>query len=347
MWTRRKLEGLIAKSLYEELSESERQFLDKHLAACPDLAEERDVLSEVVSAIPSGRPELDRDLLPALRARLEEQTADHGVRVGRWALAGAMCAVLALFLGLAFLNHNPDGAGGDVLTAGPAAVSPLTSVLDKVDGLVANSDFTAAYQTLSEAIAQHPRDEQAGRAQLRLADLAFSNLCWYDKAHAAYEVLVKEYPDALEEGARRAEVADRRDLLAEARLVEYKSLEELELATHSPADAFAELEKVIVRYPNAQFVASRAANKMALLAVSDSAAASDGDSRAMAMVAARDRCTDPVARAQMNLELGLVYSKHVKDFEKARASFLEAAQHPVMAGRAEEALSQMASLTKP
>ncbi|HOT49684.1 MAG TPA: hypothetical protein PLI07_01805, partial [Candidatus Hydrogenedentes bacterium] len=89
------------------------------------------------------------------------------------------------------------------------------------------------------------------------------------------------------------------------------------------------------------FVASLAAHDMARLTLDTSTNAD----RIQAFMAARDRCTDPAARAQLSMELGHVYLKELKQPAKASEQYREAAAAPnaVLAKLAEECLSRISS----
>ena len=75
------------------------------------------------------------------------------------------------------------------------------------------------------------------------------------------------------------------------------------------------------------------------MAVRDKA---DEDSRpagfVQALEMARAECTNPVAIAQLNLELGHVYRDEIRDFAGAETCYLRAAEEPLLAKRAQDAL---------
>ncbi len=335
-WNRKKLTGLLAQSLYEELDGDDRRALERGLDADPELRAEAEALSQFIDAIPREQPELERDLLPAVRARLADESPQPRYGGLRVAVAAVACvAALGLF-GYGMWNtltlDTDPGADGPVLAS---SVAPL---LVEAETAVEQRNYTRAFEILDMAVAEYPRDASAGEAQYRLASLAFEQ-GRYPEAFEAYTKLKSEYHGVLDaDPAREAEVAEARDLLEEANRVSYASLHALDVARRGRD--LAQFEEILVDY---------AATKVAELAVYDMAKrASDGldpaDSSACveAMKTARDRCSSPVAVAGINFELGNVYRDRVRDFELAGEHYRKAAEVPVLAQRANDALASLA-----
>jgi len=319
MGRRRRLQGLLAASLYDDLSKAERRVLDAYLEKQPKLRAQREDLACFVQTIQeSSPPQLDLDLLSGIRARLAAQASERRRILWRWGLsAGAGVAFVVLLAG-AYNAAVPDPNRSKVrpfVADSEDGSSPVRSLLTQATAMTADHNYTGAYRCLKEAVAHSPKDKWAAEAQLRLARLVFEDLHWYREADTCYETLFREYGDRLK---HIAEVVERRDLLAEAREDGYASLNALDAARQRSGDPLAKLEKVIAAYPG-KIVASLAAEDMARVVLEQSE--ENGRSPLWAMEQARDRCEDPVAVAELNYELARRYWQ--EDSEKARGLFRE------------------------
>jgi hypothetical protein len=105
----------------------------------------------------------------------------------------------------------------------------------------------------------------------------------------------------------------RRDVLTESRNKDFAPLYALDAARRqSGPDRFAQLEHVVSLYP-ATFVATLAASDMCRNISGDAGlsgteqASAQPQNRLAALEQAKSRCGDPVAVAQLNLEIGNVY----------------------------------------
>jgi len=216
--------------------------------------------------------------------------------------------------------------------------------LTEADRLARYHDYTNAYRTLKQSVEESPDDPLAGDAQLRRADIAFSLLRWYPEACEDYELLADRYPAVF---VNSVESIRRRDLLAEARERDYASLHALDAALRSSDNQFAQLERVIGRYPGT-FVASSAAEDMARLVAVEDAAAGEASARLAAMERARDRCTNVIAKRQLNLEVGHIYQREMNDPAKAVECYNEVIENDnaVLAQLARQSLAEVGPLSR-
>jgi tetratricopeptide (TPR) repeat protein len=255
-------------------------------------------------------------------------------------LAGAACAaIVALLVSLSVgyvTRHRAQP---------PMAMAVLSRVEQAVEDAMAlkeKRDYPAAYRVLKSALETYPQDSAAGQAQRLRAELAFAHLHWYPEAYEDYKTLAESYKVVFRSSV---ESVTRLDLLAEARAQDYASLYALDAARRDAENTFAQLEQVIARYPGT-FVASAAAEDMARLAVREVPAEEVGGGReVLAMERARDRCTNPVAWAQLSLELGHIYCREMNAPGKARELYDEAAESeiPVLAQLAKRSLAELGS----
>ena len=145
---------------------------------------------------------------------------------------------------------------------------------------------------------------------------------------------------------KQAEALMQRGQLAEARKNNYAGLEALDAAMRSASDPFQKLEQVIAIHPGT-YVASVAAEEMARLVVEERRDLGEpivaASLRLFAMETARQRCTNPVAVSQLDIEAGHICRDELGDFDKARTLYQEvAASGPtVLALAAQEALSAL------
>lgn len=345
MLRRRKAEGLMAQALYEPLSEHDAAFLEAYLHEHPAAREEMDALRRVVAGMPAERPPLNTDLLPAVRVRIEEEarTPEWRPRL-RLSPALATLAVFAMAVGLVVLkvHDTPDPGRPGGIATGPAVAggSPLAAALTQTGALVEAGNYADAYKTLSGALERFPDAPDAGDAQMLLADIAFARLHWYEQAHSDYERLFQEYHQTWL--GTPAHVRDRRDLLAEARLVQFRSLQDLDAARANKLDPMAALARVIVTYPDQAYVRSQAAMEMARRTIESGAVdPASPDALVQALRHAQHQATDPMVVAQLSYQMGHLYESEYREFDKAREAFLQALQHPALQPQARSALARL------
>jgi tetratricopeptide (TPR) repeat protein len=340
-WTRRRLEGLLAASLYDDLSEGERAVLERKLKDNPALRDEAEALRMFVGRLPVDPPELGCDLLPALNARLDQPRSRSHAPRRRLVLAGAMAMVLVgmisygVWSGGAGLLGTPDDPDENT------RISPVARLIKRAAAYEGVEDFPTARSLLKQAVEDHPQDPYAAQAQQKFAQLLFATKR-YAEAYDAYFTLRRDYGPAFEE---RPDNTYHWNLLAEARQKDYAPLYELDAARRDPGGELARLEQVLARYYSLTTVAERAAKQMAM-AVRDRADEADRPAGFVAALeVARAQCTNPVAIAQLNLELGHVYRDEMMDFTGAETCYRRAAEEPLLTKRAQDALMTVAQGT--
>lgn len=304
----------MAASLYDEqLQSSEARRLDRALARSAAARREQAELKRLVESIPRSRPELGLDLLPRVRARVCDSARPRRAPAQRLAYAGAACAAVVVTFASVLALANAVRSGDEVThLARPEDRSPAANLLREARTRVAQADFGSAFLILQTIVSDYPQDALAGEAQLEVARLQFERFANYPAAYQAYRALRERHPDMFRSSP---EHANRLDVLAEARRVEYASLEEFDAATKRSSGIEA-LERVIARYP-ATMVASLAAERMAdRMLVAGGLA--DGPPRLRALETARSRCRDPIAVARLNIEIADGYWKDLHDVDRAR-----------------------------
>ncbi len=332
----RKIRGLMAGALYEPLSPDDQILLENHLRRCPRCRVEAAALKSFVAQIPAPPVEFQGDLRPVLLKRLVEEKA--AARPGRRfiefvpRLAFPIAAVLAVLVAYRALVPGADVPAGNV----EVVASPMEQRLVEAHTL-AKHDFMAARATLEDALRNFPEDPRAGEAQLALADLEFDHGQRYEEAYEALNTLRTRYPGTWN---ANPECADRFDLLDEARAENFEPLYAYAAALNSSGDAFAQLEKVVSRYPE-KLVGSMAMAAMVELVGND--ADSADLTKTAALDAVRNRCTDPIAIAAVSVSLGDSFWNEMQDPGSARICYATAAQssHPAVAQLAKEALASL------
>ena len=333
----RKIRGLIAESVYQDLVDPDRVKLERHTTTCPACREEAHALSAMVQRIPQVDVPLEKDLVPLLRARLREETASTAAPAGMGLrYAGALSFVLlAAFLGYAFLSGEPQNTPPVEV----AKVSPLQPTLDAAVEMLVSNNFTGAYLALDKGLVDYPEDSLTGDARRMQADLAFSELRWYREALGAYETLRSQHWESFKDDR---ESKERLDLLAQARGADgaFRSLHALDEARLT--GSFDGLEDVVSAYPTT-FVASLAAKEMAILSVESEQPGNERVTDVFAMEAALDRCSHPSAIAQLQMELGSLLAVEAVDPARARALFQKVAlsEIPELARLARISLSKL------
>ena len=331
--------GLIAASLYNDLSQNETQTLQEHLASCPSCRSQAAALDRLAKFIPVTAPALDQDLWPAIRRAIRRaHQRNYGPIRLSWAagLAVGLCIAAAAAVTYGFYRtYNTDG---DAVIAGAAL--PLENDLAAVADMIKDHDYVSAYRRLEKAIEASPGSPLAAEAQVQLADLAYSKLNWYPEAYDAYDRLVRDHSKF----CTLTECISRHELLDEARALDYAPLYALDAARRAGDNSFSRLESVLARYPGT-LVASLAAEDMARQSL-DKGAEPAGETHVAAMERAKRRCTNPVAIARLKLEIGHIYMRELNDAAMARSFYAEVAnfEDKTLATLAEGSL---AALEKP
>ncbi len=345
-----KARGLLAASVYDDLTEKELRWLRGHVSGCVRCHARQAEFLALKEDIPVCRPVLDHDLLPALKVRLSEvkrQTApdEQPARrtapstAGGWRLAvsGALCALaVGIF---ALQTAGPVEIGGVSPQSQETSLAGLNeedAVWTRWEQRLQARDFTGAYQILEEALENEDMPPWAPEARLILADLAYGQLQWYDAAFESYSKVVQNHRYVLEGEERLADVVNRWNMLAEARKNDYASLHALHAATGGASGGFEALEDVVARHPGT-FVASEAVRAMARIASEEHAGEfEDGGDMLAALNAAREVAHHPIVKAQVDYEIGQHHLTRDGDTEKARELLLAVSQSD------EEALAERA-----
>jgi tetratricopeptide (TPR) repeat protein len=325
------------------LPEHDAAFLEAYFQAHPAAREEMEALRRFVADMPTEKPQLNADLIPAVRARIEEQSGrlEKKPRLRPAAAIAALVFVAAGFFLLKLPDAAPPGHLADLQdgTAAPAA-SPLAAALSQTDKLLETGNYADAYKVLSAALGRSPDEPDAGDAQMTLAEIAFARLHWYEQAYDDYERLYQKYHQTWLNTPPH--VRDRRDLLAEARLVQFRSLQDLDAARANKLDPLDALARVIATYPNQAYVRSQAALEMARRTIESGAVdPQSSDALLQALRHVRNEASDPLVVAQLSYQMGYLYESQYHEFDKAREAFLQASEHPALQQQARSALARL------
>jgi len=327
------IQGLLAASLYEEPDGVDGERLRRHLASCADCRKTSDDLGRLVAGVPTETVALDRDLTLVVRHRIRTAASEP-----RWRQRAvpAVAAACLLFLGGALLviAFQQGYAGTPLAMEIEVALTPMERALDQAESHIENYNYVAAHRRLHLALAENAGDPLAGEAQRTLADVAFRN-GWYPEARAAYDALAENYAHQYQQDV---DSIHRRDILHEAAEKEYGALHRLDAARRS--GDFGKLERVVSEFQGT-FVATLAAEDMGRLVGAD-----QGLERVDAMQEAANRCSDPIAVAQLKFELAHAYLEERSDAGEARKYYREVAEQdssPKLARLAQESLSRLDS----
>lgn len=342
-WKRRKIEGLVAASFYEELSDSERRDLDAAFAASPSLKAEAETLGRLVQGMPAVQPQLDVDLRETLRERLAEaESGDLGWKRRNLVLSGAFALAVLAFVGYGFWSNRVNETGGEPGTVAKAPATLMEKTFLAADRYLANHEPARAYEILKANVKAQPNDPMAPYAQLRLANLAFDMGLYPEALDAFNKMMTEPYHHILVESPEREQRAvQRRDLLAEAKKVNFRSLYALDSARRDRGNEIPRLEEVIVDNQET-LVADLAAEEMGRLLLAKSAENGDStDAYLNAMKAAREQCTNPYAVALLDYKIGAIYQNKLQDYAAAKSHYRRALENPVLARRAKDALGSL------
>ena len=337
----RQIRGLLAAAVYDDLGPGERLALDGHLASCPACRIEAESLKTFTTRIPISQPQLDMELLPGVRRKLRVVPAARRRPVWRYAMVASFCIVI-MAVGIGFILQQSSiqvPRVPEAKAANDPDPSPIYRAIQEAAILADNRDYTKAYTVLKQVVEENADDPAAGEAQLKRADLAFSMLHWYPEACEDYESLAQYYPAVFRSSP---EGIARLDVLAEARKHDFASLYALDAARRGTVNAFAQLERVVARYP-ATFVASAAAEDMAHLVAREAGVPEGENPHLAAMACARDRCADVTAKEQLQLEVAHIYRRELKDPAKARELYTEVSstENTVLAQLARKSLAEL------
>lgn len=345
-WKQERTQGLLAKSLYESLNEAEQRELDRALETDPSLRADRDAFRTLVDSIPVTALEQTPNLLPLLTKRMDAPQRRGGAFRMVFAGAAAMfIVVLSAATWYSLVRPQYPGHDSHARTGQPNTL--VAQALAEAKTLLAKRDTTAAYEVLREALQRQPGDASAGEAQWILAECAF-NLNRYSEAYDACSTLFAKYYASLEDDAdRREQAIHLREILAEAKKVEFASLQAFDVAKRDRVNTLAALENVATEYAKYQGADQYAlgdlvAKEMAVTVAKEIGVDIDTPGGiGIAYKSARDRCTSPTAIAFLDMKIGDVYAQSLNDPIAAKGYYRRAAENPVVASLAAKALERI------
>lgn len=333
----------MAASLYEPLSGAEQRELDQAIKSSNKLAAEYESLKRVVGNIPNAKLTETPDLLPLLRNRLDEPVRP----MWGYRLAYA-CSVFAVVVGASAASwtvyQHRTGNLPAQTAKGKGDITLVSQSIDEAKVLLARHDYAGAYGVLRRAVSHQPGDVHAGEAQWLALNCAIE-LKKYPDAYDACHQLFGDYRDWLAtDSARMAEAMELRELLTEAKKVEFASLQELDVAKRDRANTFAALERVAEDY--AKFhgeehyaLGDRIAKEMVAAIAKETGVNINMPQGALAAYEdARKRCTLPNAVALLDMKMGDACRDALNDPASAKQYYQRAGENPVFAALADKAL---------
>ncbi len=287
----RDIQGTLAAALYEPLDEAEQRVLDAHLASCPDCRAEFADLQRMVAAIPAEELIYSGDLLPSVREALRR--TPPAAHPWSWRLFLTSFAAVAACFALVYvgvLASRPSDMPEVAIT-----VSDTDQTLDAATALVVADDAMGALSVLQAGMERAETAEDAGRLQLAIANIQFDDLHRYEDAYNSYRRLREEFGGVYSQS--ESWVKDRYDLLEQARARDYWALYEMDKARGMGELGIGKLEQVMAKYPG-RIVAREALDVMVAVV---------GGQGIEALEAVKDRCSNPIAVAQIDVHLGERY----------------------------------------
>jgi len=344
MWhTRKYIEGLIAKSLYEPLTTRERKRLDHAVARDATLGDVMQRLETVVTKLPSATDLNAPDLLPELRIAIaaEEPLSSRRSMSLVLRLSGValgICAVTAFWY-VWTPSVSPDQI---VVTESPSATL-MQQAIRQAEALVAEYDPEEALRMLDTALRAQPADSDAAAARLMFADLSFDE-GHYETSWNSYTALQADHADrvlALGEDVQ-VRIAERVELLDECRVDRFETLMAYDAALRDGDDRFDRLERVAARAASDPhgLLAGRVLWSMAE-ASSDSDSLTSADGRVAALERVRDRCSNSVVAARASFEAGRTYESEVGDRMRAIDAYRVAGTHSAYEAAAATAIARL------
>ncbi|MCH7909115.1 MAG: hypothetical protein IIB38_05800, partial [Candidatus Hydrogenedentes bacterium] len=327
---------------YETLREADRDRLDRHLADCEDCRAELSTLKRLVERIPVTPVELDVDLSVSIRERLDAPRRRAAPMIPGLRLAGAFASTVVLIGVIAGLSLYRSGQPEDRVAQTVSQEVPTApdGLLASVERLIEARNYSAAYAELAEMLKRYPGPELRGAVLMSQAKLAFEELQWYPEAYRAYQTLRQHHADLFQSDPSHIAQLN---MLDEARGPEggFTSLHALDAARRS--GDFNQFESLISRYPGT-YVASNASVDMAVLALAELDVDANGNMELAAMEAVLARCDEPIAIAQITMEIGYILESKMDRPDRARALYERIAESDVdaLALRAQSALDALA-----
>lgn len=330
-------EELIAQSLHEDLSPAERAELDRLFESQPDLRAEAAGMKQLLKRVTAEPVVYSGDLRSAVMAELSRRASRRFVP--HWMVAAAAFVLVAGGAVYWIAAHPPAAVAPQILVAQDTPAPEAAPGVDaEVAALIAERQYAQAYAALEARVKDAPRGKDAARNVQAMADLAFTNLQWYDEAFAGYDRLRRDYADQF--GLSKFNFV-RLNLLDEARgpAGDYASLRALDAARRD--GDLAAYENILAKYP-ATYVASEAAYEYAMVF-----ARAAGDTAnfvsAAALARAQERTTDPVAKEQLRIEVAHALRMDPAQTDEARRIYTEIANGPytTLAQLAQKSLAAM------
>ena len=332
-------EELLGQSFYEELSPIEREELNRLLEEQPALRAESDRLEKFVGGIASGPIAFTGDLRPAVMAELSRRPPRRAVFLPHWVLAAAALVLVASGVAYWVVAHSPKAVAPAITASNGSAQVARSPFMEEAEALVTARQFAQAYADYSKVIESAPRSADAGLACQKMAELALIELQWYPEAFAGYDKLRRDYA-----GQFRADPNNftRLNMLDEARGAtgDYASLRALDAARRD--GRVEDYEKILSKFP-ATYVASAAAGELATAVARAEGLAPNDYTTVRALRMAQMRLKDPVAKAQIRIEVAHALRADPARVEEARRIYQElaAGQNTALSELAKKSLSAM------
>ncbi len=323
----RKMEGLLAASLYETLEPDDNLALQSHLADCAACRAEHASLQAFVGQLAPAPVEFQGELLPAIREELRQTGRQPWF--SRWAQVLVGACIFVVVSRVLIAVNGPDKAKPENI----ARVQPTDTSLAEARRLVAADDASGALKVLKAALDTAPHAAIAGELKLEVAELEYIHFHRYEAAYDAYKSVREVHPEAWTQSP--GIVKERFDLLTEARDANFEPLYQIDNALKQGESGMPELEQVMARYPG-RGVAQAAMETMVAMV--------DGEGLGR-VEAVRSRCTNPVALAQLDVRLGEGYCTGNLDSAKGKALLHAVADSPyaVPAQMAKDVLARLES----
>lgn len=344
----KKYTALIAASLYEPLKQDETQALDTHLQKCVQCRREHAEMRAFVTILPKERIPFHGNLLPAIRAELQENPhQEASVFFPGWlrpAFGFACLAIPLLILGYSILpsiNSDPSSFG---IHNDFSAAAPVDAVITEAETLIAQRQYASALSLLEEKRADLASHPNVGEIQRVIAELEFNQLKRYPEAYAAYVKLQGEYWNTFRQ---HPENSARLNLLVEAKGTNYEPLYALDAAqARGGQQAIPQLEQLIASHEG-KTIAWRALEVMQELALRElgfDPLQADTQLQVATLEMLREQTEHQSVLAHLNLALGDYYRHDPNNNSKALDHYREVMQSGLeqLARQAEASLTELA-----
>lgn len=333
--------ALMAKAAYEPLEREEKSRLDCLCRKYPELATEQEKFITFSEKFHPKNDELPIDLSGRIAVALKE-SSEPRQRYATIALTAVAVLVLAVSVSLVSSfsgkwNISVPPSADIQMASVPSPFDELAASMQQAKVLEDKGDYLGAVRLLEQAIANAPESPVKADPLQQLADLEYTCLQRYENAYWAYENLSSNYSDVFKSNK---DIQNRYNLLAELRNENYWPLYKLDSARSRNADALKVYEDVVSLYPETAF-ATVAVDEMCKFV--KSGIEQKQMTRVDELNMLRDRCSNPVVVAKVDLMLGHHYHDIIKDREQAKAYYIRvaASDHIALANQAIKALSVM------